>query len=203
MCYTALKFCLQFQLALLHHGRDGRGRVQARGARVASVRGSGRHRAVSRGRERHRGRRRADVGGLPDPGRVVIENENTHSTDAESPPHPPPPPPPCVCISIHPDGESCGHVRYRFDCVFSMTFLPGGALHVRRNGRTGQNLGQGGRHERRRRGADGLCLPGKDASHGKDSDGDQSRGVACLMSDQMPVRGRWTFTSHRTAVGSA
>jgi len=47
------------------------------------------------------------------------------------PPHPlPPPPPPRACVSIHPEDESCGHVRYRFECsrLFSMTLLLG---HVR------------------------------------------------------------------------
>ena len=46
--------------------------------------------------------------------------ENTHSTDVESLP-----PPPRVCMSIHPEGLLCGHVRYRFECLFSTTLAQG------------------------------------------------------------------------------
>ena len=56
--------------------------------------------------------------------RRVIENK--HSTDVESPS--PPPNTQRVCRSIHPEGKSCGHVRYRFECLFSMTLLRGGGL---------------------------------------------------------------------------
>jgi len=33
-------------------------------------------------------------------------------------------PSPRVCASIIPQGESCGHVRYRFECLLSTTLLP-------------------------------------------------------------------------------
>ena len=39
---------------------------------------------------------------------------------------------PCVCMIIHPEGKSCGHVRSRFECLFSMTLRLGvPAAHVR------------------------------------------------------------------------
>ena len=43
--------------------------------------------------------------------------ENKHSTDVESPP-----PPPLVCMNIHPEGS---WVRYRCECLSSMTLLQG------------------------------------------------------------------------------
>jgi len=54
------------------------------------------------------------------PGRGVIENK--HSTDAESPPRRPRV---YKYMSMHPKRKSCGHVRYRFECLLSMTLLPG------------------------------------------------------------------------------
>jgi len=51
--------------------------------------------------------------------------ENKHSTDVESPP----PPPPRVCMSVHPEGKTCRHVRSRFECLLSMTLLPGTGGH--------------------------------------------------------------------------
>jgi hypothetical protein len=32
-----------------------------------------------------------------------------------------------VCMSYHPEGNSCGHVRCRLHCLFSMTLLQGEA----------------------------------------------------------------------------
>jgi len=37
-----------------------------------------------------------------------------------------------VSMNIHPEGKSRGHVRYRFECLFSLTLLQGG-----RGGRLG------------------------------------------------------------------
>jgi len=35
-------------------------------------------------------------------------------------------------MSIHPEGKLCGHVRSRFECLFSVTLLPGEVwAHVR------------------------------------------------------------------------
>jgi len=27
----------------------------------------------------------------------------------------------CICTSIHPEGKSCGHIYFQFECLFSMT----------------------------------------------------------------------------------
>ena len=55
--------------------------------------------------------------------RGVIANKNTHSTEVASPP-----PPPRVCMSIHPEGESNVMLRFRLECSFSTTLLPGEPL---------------------------------------------------------------------------
>jgi hypothetical protein len=48
--------------------------------------------------------------------------KNNCSIDAEFPPPSPPPPSPLrICMSIHPERESCGHVRSRLECLFSMS----------------------------------------------------------------------------------
>ena len=41
-------------------------------------------------------------------------------------------PSPSVCTSIHLEGKSCGHIRYQFECLISMTLLQGdsGVLHA-------------------------------------------------------------------------
>jgi len=31
----------------------------------------------------------------------------------------------CICMSIHPEGKSCGQVRSRVECLFSLTLPPG------------------------------------------------------------------------------
>ena len=56
--------------------------------------------------------------------RGVIENKQ--STDAECPSSP------RVHMSNHPEWKPCGHVRSRFECLFSMTLRPGAAAAVPR-----------------------------------------------------------------------
>jgi hypothetical protein len=63
--------------------------------------------------------------------------ENKHSTHVESPPHPP-----CVCESVHPDGTRKVLLRCRFECLFSMTLLPGRRAAGRGGGVAGPRVGR-------------------------------------------------------------
>ena len=51
-----------------------------------------------------------------------------------------PSPTPRVRMSIHPEGKSCGQARSRFECLFTMTLLPG-AVPARHRHSDGQQPG--------------------------------------------------------------
>jgi len=58
-------------------------------------------------------------------------------------------PPPRVCMSIRPEGKSRGHVRYRFECLFSRSLLSGDfAIPVGRVLRRARAVGHAGARAR-------------------------------------------------------
>ena len=65
-----------------------------------------------------------------------------------------------VCVGVHPQGKSCGHVRSRVECLFSLTLPRGSAAAERGGGGGTEEVDVAGGEEEAEGGGGGGALPG-------------------------------------------